>query len=152
MELILTGADESEVDENVAGDAGNDYSDDYGNDFEDKVEESDPAVEHPEPAQSQPQDQDPIIEDEQDPNDQIDEGEGLDQEIDDEEMISIAENCLIKIAEELLNKKMTVRMLFREEIIDEEIEGEKIELLLPLSFLEGLKNLGIEDFSEIEIA
>lgn len=152
MELILTGADESEVDENVAGDAGNDYSDDYGNDFEDKVEESDQAVEHPEPAQSQPQDQDPIIEDEQDPNDQIDEGEGLDQEIDDEEMISIAENCLIKIAEELLNKKMTVRMLFREEIIDEEIEGEKIELLLPLSFLEGLKNLGIEDFSEIEIA
>ena len=33
------------------------------------------------------------------------EGEGeLDQEIDDEQMISIAENWLIRIAEELLNK------------------------------------------------
>lgn len=47
---------------------------------------------------------------------------------------------------------MTIRQLYREDIIDEEIEGEKIELLLPLSFLEGLKRLEITDFSQLEIA
>lgn len=47
---------------------------------------------------------------------------------------------------------MTIRQLFKEDIIDEEIEGEKIELLLPLSFLEGLRRLEISDFSQIEIA
>jgi hypothetical protein len=47
---------------------------------------------------------------------------------------------------------VTIRQLYREDIIDEEIEGEKIELLLPLSFLEGLKRLEINDFSQLEIA
>lgn len=146
MNLIQNGNDE---DGDVVGndvDAGDDYSDDYGNDFEDKVDESVDKSNAQNTQQVADQDQE-----EPTPAAQT-EGEGMDQEIDDEEMIGIAENCLIKIAEELLNKKMTIRMLFRDEIIDEEIEGEKIELLLPLSFLEGLKQLGIEDFSDIEIA
>lgn len=113
----------------------NDYSDDYGNDFEDQ---------HKQPQTTEPKDTEQQL--------QEAEGEDLDQEIDDEEMISIAENCLIKIAEELLNKKITIRKLYKDDIIDEEIEGEKIELLLPLSFLEGLKRLEINDFSQLEIA
>jgi len=36
--------------------------------------------------------------------------------------------------------------------LTEEIEGQKIELLMPISFLEGLKALQLTEFSELEIA
>jgi hypothetical protein len=122
------------------------YSDDYGNDFEEaknseKLEESNEhKVNVSAPKESEPQQ----------PTGG-DEGE-LDEEIDDEQMISIAENCLIRIAEELLNKKMTIRQLFKGEIIEEEIEGEKIELLFPTSILDGIQKLGINEFSDLENA
>lgn len=122
-----------------------DYSDEYGNDFEDNEKQDE------EPQETEPQYTEPKITEEQAPPAEG-EDDDLDQEIDDEEMINIAENCLIKIAEELLNKNITVRQLYKDDIIDEEIEGEKIELLLPVSFLEGLKRLDINDFSELEIA
>lgn len=120
-----------------------DYSDDYGNDFEDAARDDKPNQTATEPKDTDDNQQDYRPDGE---------GDDFDQEIDDEEMIGIAENCLIRIAEELLNKKVTIRQLYREDIIDEEIEGEKIELLLPLSFLEGLKRLDITDFSQLEIA
>lgn len=120
-----------------------DYSDDYGNDFEDTAKNDKPKETTSEPKETDENNQEYRAEGE---------GDELDQEIDDEEMISIAENWLIRIAEELLNKKVTIRQLYKEDIIDEEIEGEKIELLLPLSFLEGLKRLEINDFSQLEIA
>ena len=159
LKLIQEG--KSESDNEVHDEAPQEYSDDYGNDFEEKADESHNSRPHAPHVDDNLEDDndytdkdhdDHLQESQPDPQKPTDEGEGLDQEIDDEEMISIAENCLIKIAEELLNKRITVRQLFREDIIDEEIEGEKIELLLPLSFLEGLKKLEIEDFSEIEIA
>lgn len=156
MKLIQGGTSE----QNDANEDPQDYSDDYANDFEDKVDDSGQIDEDiPAPVESKPEQEEVDDYDlkqtelqQNDPQKPTEEGEGLDQEFDDEEMISIAENCLIKIAEELLNKRITVRQLFSEDIIDEEIEGEKIELLLPLSFLEGLKKLQMEDFSEIEIA
>ena len=120
-----------------------DYSDDYGNDFEEIAKNDKPKDTTSEPKETDENNQEYRAEGE---------GDELDQEIDDEEMISIAENWLIRIAEELLNKKVTIRQLYRDDIIDEEIEGEKIELLLPLSFLEGLKRLEINDFSQLEIA
>ena len=119
-----------------------DYSDDYGNDFEEIAKNDKPKDTTSEPKETDENNQEYRAEGE---------GDELDQEIDDEEMISIAENWLIRIAEELLNKKVTIRQLYRDDIIDEEIEGEKIELLLPLSFLEGLKRLEINDFSQLEI-
>lgn len=137
----------------------NDYSDDYGNDFEepkakrqddyaDEQEDQDYQDGHDESQDKQYQESQPNDDEEPQPT-----GEGeLDEEIDDEQMISIAENCLIRIAEELLNKKMTIRQLFKGEIIDEEIEGEKIELLFPTSFLDGIQKLGINDFSDLENA
>jgi len=36
-------------------------------------------------------------------------------------MIDIAENCLIKIAEALIQHNISVRMLYQEEIVTEEI-------------------------------
>lgn len=72
-----------------------DYSDDYGNDFEETAKNDKPKE-----STSEPKDTD------ENQQDYKPEGEGdeFDQEIDDEEMISIAENWLIRIAEELLNK------------------------------------------------
>ena len=67
-------------------------------------------------------------------------------------MIDIAENCLIKIAESLIAHNVSIKVLFQDEILTEEIEGQKIELLMPISFLEGLKALQLTKFSELEIA
>lgn len=126
------------------------YSDDYGNDFEEqkdnKEDNEDEESQYTQPQVKPSQDTEPQ---------QItgEEGEGeLDEEIDDEQMISIAENCLIRIAEELLEKKLTIRQLFKGDIIEEEIEGEKIELLFPTSFLDGIQKLGITEFSDLENA
>jgi hypothetical protein len=67
---------------------------------------------------SQTDDNDPVIEEEdiepelpqsQEPLDGAPQGEGEDdEEIDDEEMIDIAENCLIKIAEALLAHNVSI--------------------------------------------
>lgn len=80
-------------------------------------------------------------------------GEGEeDEEIDDEEMIDIAEGCLIKIAEALLAANVSIKVLYKDEIMTETIEGQQFELLMPMSFLEGLRALDLNDFSELEIA
>ena len=134
-----------------------DYSDGYGDDFEDdkkeSVQESQEVPKETEldiDQQMEREIQQELAKEGQNPETEEAEGEGAD--IDDEQMISIAENCLIRIAEELLNKNVTVRQLFEGEILAEEIEGEKIELLFPTSFLEGIQKLGITEFSDIENA
>lgn len=127
------------------------YSDDYGNDFDEPKEEKDEE----ESQEIQPLSKAPLETEPQQMTGEEGEGEGegdLDEEIDDEQMISIAENCLIRIAEELLDKKLTIRQLFKGDIIEEEIEGEKIELLFPTSFLDGIQRLGITEFSDLENA
>lgn len=80
------------------------------------------------------------------------EGENDDEFINDEEMINIAETCLMRISHELKQQNFTIHQLFGENIMCEEIEGQKIELLAPIHFLEGLKKLGIDDFSELDVA
>jgi hypothetical protein len=142
--LVDDGAYDRKVSDLLKDD--NDASDDYGNDFEEPKSESkkkDSFDDNQYAEDSQPQETEPHKM----------EGEGeLDQEITDEEMIGLAENCLVRIAEELLNKKITLRQLFEGEIIEEDLEGEKIELLFPTSFLDGLEKLGIKDFSDLENA
>lgn len=136
---------------------GDDYSDGYGDDFEDDKNDQTGASQDVDGSKDQElkkliatDDKDPDVETEKskDQHDSQDE----DAEIDDEQMITIAENCLIRIAEELLSKDMTVRQLFEGEILAEEIEGQKIELLFPTSFLDGIQKLGITDFSDLENA
>jgi hypothetical protein len=46
---------------------------------------------------------------------------------------------------------MSVRKAFMTYIIKEEIEGMDLELLSPIGFLEGIKNLGVVDLEEIEV-
>ena len=80
------------------------------------------------------------------------EGEMDDEYINDEEMIKIAETCLMRISNELKEKNVTIHDLFNENIMSEDIEGQKIELLAPLHFIEGIRKLGINDFTELDIA
>lgn len=80
------------------------------------------------------------------------EGENEDDYINDEEMIRIAETCLVRISDALNRQNLSIHQLFAHNIMTETIEGQKIELLAPIHFIEGLKDLGITDFGELEIA
>ena len=75
-------------------------------------------------------------------------GEGEDdEEIDDEKMIDIAEDCLIKLAEALLTHQVSIRQLFQDAIENKD----NTEVVSPLNFIEGLNALQLE-YSELEIA
>jgi hypothetical protein len=75
-----------------------------------------------------------------------------DDYIDEEEMLDIAERCFVKIAEAILEAGLTVRQAFNPYIIREDFEGEALELLSPIGFLEGVKELGVVDLEEVEVA
>jgi len=61
--------------------------------------------------------------------------------IDDDKMIEIAENALVKIAESLVKNGKTLRSIFQKFIVVEQIEHHRIELISPMNFLDGLKIL-----------
>ena len=67
-------------------------------------------------------------------------------------MLDIAERCFVKIAESILEAGVSVRQAFSPFIIREDFEGEALELLSPIGFLEGVKELGITDLEEVEVA
>lgn len=67
-------------------------------------------------------------------------------------MLDVAEKCFVKIAEAIIKKESTVRKAFGTFIIKEDLEGEFIELLSPIGFLEGMKDLGIVELEEVEVA
>lgn len=67
-------------------------------------------------------------------------------------MLDIAENCFVRIAEAIIKQGVSVRKAFQPFIIKEEFEDQAIELLSPIGFLEGVKDLGIGDLQEVEIA
>ena len=67
-------------------------------------------------------------------------------------MLDIAERCFMRIAEAILEANVSVRQAFQPFIIREEFEGEYLELLSPIGFLEGVKELGVTDLEEVEVA
>jgi len=77
---------------------------------------------------------------------------GDDDYIDEEEMLDIAERCFVKIAEAIIKSGLTVKKAFKNYIIREEVADTHIDLLSPIGFLEGIKDLGITDFEEVEVA
>ena len=58
----------------------------------------------------------------------------------------------MRIAEAILEANVSVRQAFQPFIIREEFEGEYLELLSPIGFLEGVKELGVTDLEEVEVA
>ena len=87
----------------------------------------------------------------------MNEGEDEEDYIDEEQMLDVAEKCFMKIAEAIITQGVTVRQAFKPFIMAEQIETEEgqsevIELLSPMAFLEGIKELGITDLEEMEVA
>lgn len=72
-------------------------------------------------------------------------------EVDEDEMIDVAEKIFVKIAEEIFKQKVTVRMVLQQHIFPAEIDGDQYELLAPEGLIEGIRDLGIDDLTNIEI-
>ena len=68
-------------------------------------------------------------------------------------MLDVAEAIFLKMADLMTEKGRTVRGIFTKYSIPEIFPDRTIlELLSPSSFLEGLKETGIEDLQEFEVA
>lgn len=84
-------------------------------------------------------------------DDQQDEGaygneEVEDEDLDEDEMIDVAEKIFLLMAEKMVeNKIQNVRDVFKPYIFEADIDGDIYELLSPYDLLQGIKDLGIED-------
>lgn len=75
------------------------------------------------------------------------------QSMNEEQMLDVAEGCFIKMAELLLTKGKSIRAVFAKFAAPEMFPDRTVlELLSPIGFLEGVKELGIADLQEVEAA
>lgn len=65
-------------------------------------------------------------------------------------MIDVAEKIFVRIADEMVAKKVSVRQVLQPYITLAEIDGEPYELLSPEGLIESLHDLGISDLEQIE--
>lgn len=73
--------------------------------------------------------------------------------MDEEEMLDVAEHCFIRLAENMIDKNRSVRGVFTKFSVPEQFpDGTVLELMSPIAFLEGVKELGMDDLSEMEAA
>ena len=73
--------------------------------------------------------------------------------MDEEEMLDIAEHCFIRMAEMMLQTNRSARSIFTKYSIPEQFpDGTILELMSPIAFLEGAKEAGMDDLSEMEAA
>ena len=78
----------------------------------------------------------------------LDQGIDGDDVVDEDEMIDVAEQIFIRIAEAVQKQEIhSIRQVFQENIIDAEFDGQIVELLSPQGLLEGIRALGIDDLS-----
>ena len=79
-------------------------------------------------------------------------GEMDEDEADDEEVIDVAEQIFLRMAQAMVEQnRSSIREVFQEYIFEAEANGEVIELLEPMGLLDGIKDLGIDDLTEKEI-
>ena len=72
---------------------------------------------------------------------------------DDEHMLDVAEAIFVKLADLLIEKGRTTRSVFTKFAEPEMFPDRSIlELLSPRAFLQGIKEVGIEDLQEFEVA
>ena len=61
-------------------------------------------------------------------------------------MLDIAEHCFIRIAELMIEKSRSVRGVFTKYSVPEQFpDGTILELMSPIAFLEGVKEVGMDD-------
>ena len=66
-------------------------------------------------------------------------------------MIDVAEKIFVRIAEEIIKNKFSVRMVWNQHLFPAEIDGEEYELLSPEGLIDGIRDLGIDDLNDKEI-
>ena len=75
--------------------------------------------------------------------------ENIEEEVDEDEVIDVAERVFFRIAEVLIKQgQASIRALFKEQIFETEIQGQMFELLTPDGLLDGIKALGITDLTQ----
>lgn len=67
-----------------------------------------------------------------------------------DQMIEVAQRCFYTIAEQMAQKKLSVFSLYEDVIFKKKIDGEEVELISPLDFLNGLRKLGIDDLQTLD--
>jgi len=72
-------------------------------------------------------------------------------EFDDAEMIDTAERIFVKMAELMFDNKVTCRMAFKEHTFVADLNGQEYDLISPMGFLQGIKEIGIDNLSESEV-
>lgn len=76
-----------------------------------------------------------------------------DEKYDEERMLDIAEQCFMRIADLLHLQQKTVRSVFLKYSQPELFkDGSVLELMSPRGFLEGVRNIGFDDVTELEAA
>ena len=66
-------------------------------------------------------------------------------------MIDVAEKIFVRIAEEIIKNKVSVRMVWNQHLFPAEIDGEEYVLLSPEGLIDGIRDLGIDDLNDKEI-
>ncbi len=80
-------------------------------------------------------------------------GDEDEDDIDEDEVIDVAEQIFVRIADAIFKKKLnSIRAVFSEAIFQAEVDGQVIDLLSPMGLLDGIKSLGIDDLTEKEVA
>lgn len=80
----------------------------------------------------------------------VEQSNGENANLSEDQMIEIAQKCFGQIAEKMADKGLTLEVLFKDQIFTQEGEEEKIYLVSQEDFKEGLKKLGIEDLHNVE--
>lgn len=71
-------------------------------------------------------------------------------ELSEEQTITIVQKCFTLIAETVLGQNMKMEALFKGEMCKREVNGESVELVLPETFFEKMKEIGVREFSSLE--
>ena len=80
-------------------------------------------------------------------------GSPEDEEVNEEEVIDVAEKIFIRIADELVKQgRSSIREVFKDHLYEAMMGEETFELLSPIGLLEGIKILGIDDLEERDVA
>ena len=81
------------------------------------------------------------------------EGGSPEEEINEEEVIDVAEKIFIRIADELFKQgRSSIREVFKDHLYEAMMGEDTFELLQPIGLLEGIKSLGIDDLEERDVA
>ena len=66
-------------------------------------------------------------------------------------MIDIAEKLFVKIADQIISQKVSVRTVWNHYLFPADIDGEEYELLAPEGLVDGMRDLGLNDISEMDL-